>query len=286
MKHVVIALLLQAPALALGCANGPNALTTTGSSAGGALGAGGGSSTSTSGTTVSATIASASSGSTSSTGMALDPCAPIPGASYTSLGILGSPTPNAATQPDINIKLRGWEPTGGTLGFVQYNGPTDLKAPRLNTIYPDGHIPAFLKNYQVNEWNWQTMMANGPITSSPVSMTDFATTAGEVLTVPKSGYEIAPGLEVHVLYTDADSIVLKYTGEDNVIYGYTLHVFGICAEPSLTARYASDNAAGRQKLPALAANQPFGRARGSAISVVIRDTGSFMDPRSQKDWWP
>ena len=39
------------------------------------------------------------------------------------------------------------------------------------------------------------------------------------------------------------------------------------------------------QLPALRAEQAFGRARGDEIMVSIRDTGSFMDPRSRKDWW-
>jgi hypothetical protein len=279
--------------LAVGCSPTPPMMLGTGGSGGAGAGSGmggtGSQAVSTGATTISVSASSgATTTSTASTGSGIDPCAPIPGATYTSLGILGSPTTNppAAMHPDINIKLRGWEPTGGTLGFVSYSGPTDTNAPRLNTLYPDGHIPAFTKNYQVNDWNWTTMMPAGPITSGPVTMTDFAATPGEVLDVPSSGYQIAPGLEVHVLYADSDSIVFKYTGEDNVIYGYTIHLFGICVEPSLLSLYQQDNAAGRSKLPALASQQAFGRARGNAVSVVIRDTGTFMDPRSKKDWWP
>jgi hypothetical protein len=28
-----------------------------------------------------------------------------------------------------------------------------------------------------------------------------------------------------------------------------------------------------------------GRATGAEVGVAIRDKGSFMDPRSLKDWW-
>jgi len=244
-------------------------------------------STATTATTATSTTAAATTTqSSSSTGTG--PCLPIPGVSYGSLGILGPPTvnPPAAKHPDINVKIRGWVTTGGALGFVNYNGPTDAKAPRLNTLYPGGQVPVFVQNYQVENWNWTTMMPSGPDTDSPVTMIDFATTPGEILDVPNSGYIIGASYQVHVLYADADSLTLKYTGEDNVIYGYTLHVLGVCVEPSLLALYEGDDAAGRQQLPALAGMQAFGRARSTAVKVAIRDTGTFMDPRSKKDWWP
>ena len=60
---------------------------------------------------------------------------------------------------------------------------------------------------------------------------------------------------------------------------------GVCVEPSLRALYESMNTAGRTELPALHPEQPFGRARSGEILVSIRDTGAFMDPRSDKDWW-
>ena len=100
-----------------------------------------------------------------------------------------------------------------------------------------------------------------------------------------SGYEIAPGYQVLVLYASQERITLKYTGEDNVVQGYTLHVENICVEPTLLALYETWNEAGRSSLPALRAGQAFGRARGGEIGVSIRDTGAFLDPRSRKDWW-
>jgi hypothetical protein len=38
-------------------------------------------------------------------------------------------------------------------------------------------------------------------------------------------------------------------------------------------------------LPALFADQGIGRAITTELGVAIRDTGSFMDPRSREDWW-
>jgi hypothetical protein len=89
-----------------------------------------------------------------------------------------------------------------------------------------------------------------------------------------------------VLYATYDTLTLKYTREDNVVRGYTVHLAGVCPEPRLLALYQSSNASGRGSLPALRGNQPLGRARGGSVLVAIRDTGAWMDPRSDKDWWP
>jgi hypothetical protein len=103
--------------------------------------------------------------------------------------------------------------------------------------------------------------------------------------VPESGYSIGQGYEVLVLYADQERITLKYTSEDNVVSGYTLHVEKICVESNLLTLYEQMNAAGRAHLPALRAGQAFGRARGDEIGISIRDAGRFMDPRVRKDWW-
>ncbi len=64
-----------------------------------------------------------------------------------------------------------------------------------------------------------------------------------------------------------------------------MHLENVCVEPGLLALYARWNNQGRKQLPALRAGQTIGTARGPEIGVAIRDTGSFMDPRSRKDWW-
>lgn len=225
-------------------------------------------------------------GDTSDSGNELDPCEPISGASYASLSTDGPTTDHPAPQhADLNLSVRGWSPTGGTLGLVQINGPTDDLAPRLNRMFTDDAAPAFSANYRVNEWDWGSNSVGGPIESWEVTLVGLVTEPGEILEVPGSGYDIGGGMQARVLFADEDSITLKYTREDNVVYGYTIHVENACVEPSLLELYQADDASGRGELPALAANQPFGRARGSEIQVSIRDTGAFMDPRSSKDWW-
>ncbi len=181
--------------------------------------------------------------------------------------------------------LRGWSPTSSTLGLVDINGPTDALAPKLNTLFTDDRVPTFVQNYRVNEWDWKTNSGAGPITTWDVTLSGFATMADEVLELPNSGYDIGAGKQARVLYVSDNSITLKYTGEDNVVSGYTIHAEGVCVEPSLRALYESKDSAGRNELPALSGNEAFGRARGSEVLIAIRDTGGFMDPRAKKDWW-
>ena len=45
------------------------------------------------------------------------------------------------------------------------------------------------------------------------------------------------------------------------------------------------HALGRDELPALRRSDTIGTALSSSVMVAVRDTGSFMDPRSGKDWW-
>jgi len=170
--------------------------------------------------------------------------------------------------------------------LIEVSGPTDDRAPHLNTLFADDRLPGFTANYRVHDWDWGCNCRGAPITDWDVTLAGFGTSAGEVLELPDSGYDIGGGNDALVLFVDDTSITLKYTREDNVVIGYTIHVDGVCVEPSLRALYEESHAAGRVDLPALRGDQPFGRARGSEVRVAIRDSGSFMDPRVRKDWWP
>lgn len=215
----------------------------------------------------------------------VDPCAPIPGESYGTLTIVGPPTDRPAEEhADLNLALRGYATTSAYLGLVDYGGGTDPGAPQLAGLCASGCTPPFASASRVNHWNWTTNQRAEPITNPPVTLVGMNLTAGATVHVPESGYTIGSGYEVLVLYASTDRITLKYTREDNVVYGYTLHVENICVEPSLLALYQQMNAAGRSSLPALRSGQAFGRAWGE-IGVAIRDCGAFLDPRSRKDWW-
>ncbi len=213
-------------------------------------------------------------------------CAPIPGVSYGTLDPEGGPTDRPAEQhADLNLALRGYEPTNAYAGLVVYNTPHDPGAPQLNTLFADQRLPTFPGVYQVYDWDWDCNCRAGLAPDPEVTLIGMGVAPGEVLHMPDSGYDIGSGYEALVLYASEERITVKYTREDNVVYGYTLHVENICVEPSLLALYVAWNNAGRGRLPALRSGQPFGRARGSAIVVAIRDTGTFMDPRSRYDWW-
>lgn len=191
----------------------------------------------------------------------------------------------AATHPDLNVKIRGFSKTGGTLGLVDVGGPTDDKAPRLYSLIMSAGTPTIVANFQVNDWDWTKMKANGPIADPAVTLTAYGVEPGHDLKLPRSGYQIAPGLSARVLFLDDDSITLKFTAEDNVVSGYTIHLLDLCVDPALRADYDDAVAKGRTSLPALASGQLFARARGTSVRVTIRDTGSFMDPRVKKDWY-
>ena len=65
-----------------------------------------------------------------------------------------------------------------------------------------------------------------------------------------SGPPIGGGYGALVLYAEPTRLTLKYTREDNVVSGFTLHLENICDDANLLALYRQLNAAGRSQLPA------------------------------------
>lgn len=221
--------------------------------------------------------------------VARNTCAPIAGEVYNTVTVLSAPTnPPAEIHPDLNLALRGYALTTGTLGLVDYGGASDPNAPQLYTLFGDNRVPSFSAVYRVYDWDWVNNQRGVLLGDPPVTLAGMVVAPNEIIRVPASGHEIGllmSGYAVMVLYAATNRITLKYTREDNVVYGYTLHLENICVEPNLLALYNAMNAAGRARLPALFAGQGIGRALTAEIGVAIRDTGSFMDPRSRKDWW-
>lgn len=210
----------------------------------------------------------------------------IPGATYDTLAPTNPmPVGLAENHPDVNLAIRGYEPVSEYAGLL-YNTPVgDPSAPQLPTLFSDQRTGVFDNVYAVHKWDWATN-TRGPIyTHPPVTLAGLATTPGETIHAPDSGYDVGGGHDAIVLYASATRITLKYTREDDVIYGYTIHLENVCVEPSLLALYQSMEAAGRSALPALRGGQALGRAIGGEIGVVVRDTGAFMDPRARNSWW-
>ena len=191
----------------------------------------------------------------------------------------------AEAHADTNLSLRGYQRNNAPLQFTDYGPAVDPNGPQLPGLFGDQRVPTFTSSYRVNDWDWGCNCRGGPLTTWESTLLGMGVSAGEALRVPDSGRSIGGGYEVLVLYASQDRITLKYTPEDNVVNGYTLHVEGVCVEPNLLGLYQSLNASGRGQLPALRAGQAFGRAKGGEILVAIRGGGVFFDPRSRQDWW-
>jgi hypothetical protein len=196
--------------------------------------------------------------------------------------------PPAEIDPDLNLALRGYISTTAYLGLVTYTGGSDPYAPQLPGLFTDNRTATFRAAYQVKCWNWDTCPKGAPIPDPTVTLAGLTVTPTETIRVPSSGTTIGNlpnGYAVMVLYASTNRITLTWTRNDNVAQGYALHLENICVEPRLLALYQSANAAGRTQLPALYAGQGIGTAMSNELGVAIRDSGSFMDPRSRKDWW-
>ena len=208
------------------------------------------------------------------------------GATYVGLTVNPPPTDRPAAQhPDLNLGLRGYAPANVPGEYIWLGGPTDARAPQLTTLFVTPRRPDIVSVWRVFDWNWAQDRRGEVITSPPVTLMGLDAAQDELLLLPDSGYDLGQGYEALVLYADSRRITLKYTREDNVIWGYALHLENICVDPNLLALYRSMDAQGRSRLPALTPNQPFARALSTPPAIAIRDNGSFMDPRSRKDWW-
>lgn len=219
---------------------------------------------------------------------------PCPAAStrqYATIPVLPPATDRpAAEHADLNLALRGAEPVAATLALMDYGGDTDPEAPQLAAIFADDRTPTFVSAWQVHQWDWMCGTAAGcrgpAITWPPVTLLGMRTTRGEPLSSPSRGPEIYDGAYVAlVLYAEEQRLTLKYTREDNVVHGYTVHLEALCVDPNLLAAYRQADSLGRSRLPALRNGQAVGVALGEQVQVAVRDTGAFMDPRSRKDWW-
>ena len=187
---------------------------------------------------------------------------------------------------DVNLLLRQRKAVNFHKGLKKINGPTDPnQPPQLYSLFVNDRVPAFSAVYQVQNWDWGCKCFKGYISSPEVTLAGMVTKLDEVIRVPKSSYNIGGGNTAMVLYAAKNTITLKYTTEDDVVKGYTIHISGICVEPALQKLYDSCHKNGRKQLPALNNTQPLGRAIHGEIQVSIRDTGAWMDPRSRKDWW-
>ena len=219
------------------------------------------------------------------------PTCPLSGGSYGSVAVLSAPAdPPAQVNADINLAMRGYTPTVAFKGLVDLGGgpPSDPNAPQLFNLFVDKRVPVFRSVYQVYNWDWACNCRGQPLSDWQVTLAGLGVSPGEPVCAPGSGYDIgrAPvGYSMMVLYATSTRLTVKYTREDNVVNGYTVHIENINVDPSLLALYRSLDTAGRGQLPALFGGQSIGRAITTELGVAVRDTGEFLDPRSRTDWW-
>ena len=95
----------------------------------------------------------------------------------------------------------------------------------------------------------------------------------------------AQAFNAMVLYADPTQLALKYTWEDRVDTGYMVHLANLSVDANLVAFYQRLDAEGRHSLPGVYNDSVVGNALGSEVDVVVRDVGSFLDPRSRQDGW-
>lgn len=207
------------------------------------------------------------------------------GGDFGILGAGGWEGRDPASHPDLNLAVRGYRVVNAFRGLVDYDGETDGDAPQLWGLFADRRTPEFAHTYQVFDWDWGSNSHADLIEDFEVTMTGLRMSEGETVFTPDFGHEIGDGYVALVLYADPHRVTLKYTGEDNVIEGYTLHLEGLCVYANLLNLYNERQAAGRGALPALRPGQPIGYMPGTELGVAIRDRGAFLDPRSRKDWW-
>jgi len=198
----------------------------------------------------------------------------------------------AAGSPDLNMNVRGWYAIDEFLGFVRYPYPPDEPPDTFHPLYlsnvAGSNVSSFVSTYQVNDWDWLGCNCGVPRSPSPyaVTMLGLHTTPGQPLHIASRDLPVDPaGFTAMVLYADAGQLALKYTAEDRVDTGYLVHLVNLCVDPNLVALYQRLDAEGRHWLPAVFFGSVVGTAQDSEVGVIVRDCGSFLDPRSRQDWW-
>jgi hypothetical protein len=124
----------------------------------------------------------------------------------------------------------------------------------------------------------------------PIHFISAETASGEFLKVPPApAFPIGDGYSVVVAYADEDSITLKYTVEDNIVTGYAIQLENVAVNQTLLNAYRQGRnncpTGGSGNLPALKAGTIFAQTKGNEVTVIVRDSGSWMDPRWREHWW-
>lgn len=217
---------------------------------------------------------------------------------YDPVSILGAPRPALPApvdDPDLNLTMRGWVATEGERGLINLGGDTHGDPPQLAQLFRPARLGTMTALYQVYDWNWSGVCAQSaeepgcrgvPLADPPVTAVALATGRDEPLYLPGRKEDIAGGVyRALALYAEETRLTLGYTRDDSVAPGYLIHLENLCVDANLLALYRQLHQAGRRELPGLRLDVPLGASRGESVLVAVRDRGTFMDPRSRKDWW-
>ncbi|MEM7126194.1 MAG: hypothetical protein AAF702_07695 [Chloroflexota bacterium] len=190
---------------------------------------------------------------------------------------------------DLNLALRGYEPTDKSLDLV-FLGAVGEDPPQMSGLFADQRLPVLTAAYQVRDWDWGCGDHGCPkdefVDSAEVTAVAVATNPGEIVNFPSTESEIIGGGYIAaVLYAAPSRLTLGYTRDGSVAGGYTVHLENFCVDPNLMTLYRASNATGRTQLPGLLKGESVGVAGSTEMIVAIRIRGSFMDPRSEGDWW-
>ncbi len=190
--------------------------------------------------------------------------------------------------PDLNLLNRGYKQTAALLELININGPTDEDSPQLAHLFRPVRVPTISGVFQVYDWNWACCPGGElgePLANPEVTLVEMTTTPGEALYPPRRNASIGQTFVALVLYAEQYRLTFTYTDEDSPVNGYLIHVENLCVDPNLLALYQEMHGAGRNDLPALLTSDSLGTAASHGVRIAVRDSGSFMDPRSGKDWW-
>lgn len=194
--------------------------------------------------------------------------------------------------PEINIHLRGYGPVNETKGLISRNGNKDgldvKKPPQISTLYK-GPVPEIFNTYIVYAWDFENHKSKAPESATPnfkVHIIGLKANKGQPLYGLEAGRRMGPNEGVFlVLYATQNDLLLTHANSDDLESGYLFYFIDICVDPNLLAKYNSDNAGGRNRLPYISVGQQFGTASDADPKIAIRDSWSFVDPRYKEDWW-
>jgi hypothetical protein len=181
---------------------------------------------------------------------------------------------------DLNLKLRDPQPADFETTLVDIPGSgIDPDAPKLSAVFE----PDFVQTYAVHDWDWGSNSKGNLLDDGSAVLVGIKTTPGEPIFIPKTDRDIYDGKYVAVvLYASEDQLTFLYARAGSVVKGYTVHYLGLQTDLNLVKLFQESEGS---QLPGLTLDTPVGVAAGEELIVAIRDNGTFLDARSQRDWW-